>query len=76
MAKKAFDMMVWYDEDVYGKAWTKVEAETEEEARAIFLKAFEEGKEWDFDWDFHEKGGAGIRFSTEDIECRCYERKD
>ena len=38
MAK--FDMMVWYSEDEYGKAWTTIEADSEEEARAKFLKAF------------------------------------
>ena len=69
MAKKTFDMMVWYNEDAYGKAWTTVEAETEEEARAILTKTFDEGEEWDLEWDFHEKGSAGNYFNTEDITC-------
>ena len=28
MAKKTFDMMVWYTQDEFGKAWTTIEADT------------------------------------------------
>tara|TARA_R110002012_G_scaffold122367_2_gene272386 strand:+ start:2260 stop:2496 length:237 start_codon:yes stop_codon:yes gene_type:complete len=68
MAK--FDMMVWYTEEEYGKAWTTIEADSEEEARAIFLKAFDEGKEYQFDWEYHAKGGDGTYFDL-DNEIRC-----
>ncbi len=72
MAK--FDMMVWYSEDEYGKAWTTIEAGSEEEARAIFLKTFNEGKEYELDWEYHAKGGGGTQFDL-DTDIRCEERK-
>lgn len=68
MAK--FDMMVWYTEDEYGKAWTTIEAETEEEARAILDKAFQENKEYTLEWEYYAKGGGGATFDLES-EIRC-----
>lgn len=72
--KKVFDMMVWYSEDEYGKAWTTIEAASEEEARAKLAKAFDDGNHYELEWDFHAKGGCGIDFDLE-TEVRCIERK-
>ena len=69
-----FSMMVWYNSDEYGKAWTEIEAASEEEARAKFMKAFDDGKEYEFDWEFHAKGGGGEEFDLEDIQC--FERQE
>ncbi len=74
MAK--FDIMVWYTEEEYGKAWTTVEAETEEEARAILDKAFEDGEEYELEWEYHAKGGSGTEFDRHVEEPMCIERKD
>ena len=75
MAKKTFDMMVWYTENEFGKAWTTIEADTEEEARAIFQKAFDDNEEYTLEWEFNAKGGDGAYFDL-DCEIRCEERKD
>ena len=75
MAKKKFDMMVWYNEDEYGKAWTTIEADSEEEARAIFQKAFNDNEEYHLEWEFYAKGGGGAVFDLE-TEIRCEERKE
>ncbi len=75
MAKKAFDLMVWYTEEEYGKAWTTIEADTEEEARAILDKAFEDGEEHHLEWDYYAKGGSGTAFDP-DIEVFCKERRN
>ena len=72
MAK--FDMMVWYSEDEYGKAWTTIEADSEEEARAKFLKAFNEGKEHELEWEYYAKGGGGAEYDLE-TEIRCDQHK-
>ena len=72
MAK--FDMMVWYSKDEYGKAWTTIEADSEEEARAKFLKAFNEGKEHELGWEYYAKGGGGTEFDLE-TEIRCDQHK-
>ena len=69
MAK--FDMMVWYSEDEYGKAWTTIEADSEEEARAKLDKAFQEGEEYRLEWEYYAKGGGGTWFDlTSDILCQ------
>lgn len=60
--KRKFDVRVWYEENSYGKAWTTIEAETEEEALEILKKAHEEDTIWDMDWDYYDKGGEGITF--------------
>ena len=73
MAK--FDLMVWYTENEYGKAWTTIEAETEEEARALLAKAFNEGGEYELEWDYYAKGGGGTAFDP-DIEVLCKERRN
>lgn len=75
MTKKKFDMMVWYSEDEYGKAWTTIEADSEEEARAIFQKAFDEGKEFELEWEYYAKGGDGVYFDL-DSGIHCVETKD
>jgi hypothetical protein len=62
-------------EDEYGKAWTQVEANSEEEARAKLNKAFDDGKEYELDWDYYAKGGGGTQFDLE-IEVVCREVKD
>jgi hypothetical protein len=67
---KKFDMMIWYCEEQFGKAWTTVEAETEEEARAIFTKKFEDGKEYELEWDFYAKGGDTSFNLDDDIFCK------
>jgi hypothetical protein len=68
MAK--FDMMVWYNTDEYGKAWTTIEAETEEEARAIFKKACDAGEEYELEWEFYAKGGDTSLCLDDDIFCK------
>lgn len=73
MAK--FDLMVWYSEEEYGKAWTTIEADSEEEARAIFMKAFDDGKEYELDWEYYAKGGEGIEYDLE-TEIRCDKLKE
>ncbi len=73
MAK--FDMMVWYTEDEYGKAWTSIEADSEEEARAKLAKAFEDNEEYHLEWDYYAKGGGGTYFDL-DMEVVCREAKD
>jgi hypothetical protein len=73
MAK--FDMMVWYNEDEYGKAWTTIEADSEEEARAKFAKIFDEGEEYQLEWEYFAKGGSGMWYDLE-TEIRCQERKE
>ena len=73
--KKVFDMMVWYSEDEYGKAWTTIEADSEEEARAKLAKAFEDGEEYRLEWEYYAKGGGGAYFDLE-TEVRCVERKN
>jgi len=66
-----FDMMVWYTEDEYGKAWTTVEAETEEEARAILDKAFQKNEEYTLEWEYYAKGGGGTVFDPDnEVYCR------
>ena len=57
-----FDLCVYYTENEYGKAWTTVEADTEEEARAILQKSFDDNEEHDLDWDYYDKGGDGTVF--------------
>lgn len=69
-----FDMMVWYTEDEYGKAWTSIEADSEEEARAILTKAFDDGEEYHLEWDFYAKGGSGTSFDL-DSPILCQKRK-
>lgn len=73
MAK--FDMMVWYSEDEYGKAWTTIEADSEEEARAKLAKAFDEGEEYRLDWEYFAKGGSGTWFDLE-TEVLCQKQKE
>jgi len=73
MAK--FDLMVWYSEEEYGKAWTTIEADSEEEARAIFQKAFDDNEEYRLEWEFYAKGGGGIEFDLE-TEIRCDKLKE
>ena len=73
MAK--FEMMVWYTENEYGKAWTTVEAPSEEEARAKLNKTFEDNEEYNLDWEYYPKGGEGTVFDL-DIEVVCREAKD
>ena len=73
MAK--FDMMVWYSEDEYGKAWTTIEADSEEKARAIFQKAFDENKEYELEWEYYAKGGGGTYFDL-DNEILCQKQKE
>ena len=73
MAK--YDMMVWYSEDMYGRAWTTIEADSEEEARAIFQKAFDEGKEFELEWEYYAKGGGDTYFDL-DNEILCFEEPD
>ena len=72
MAK--FDLMVWYSEEEYGKAWTTIEADSEEEARAKFKKAFDDGLEYEFEWEYYAKGGGGTEFDLE-TEIRCDQHK-
>jgi len=67
--------MVWYSEEEYGKAWTTIEADSEEEARAIFMKAFDDGKEYELDWEYYAKGGGGIEYDLE-TEIRCDKLKE
>ncbi len=73
MAK--FDLMVWYTEDEYGKAWTTIEAETEEEARAILTKAFNDCEEYELEWEYYAKGGGGTVFDL-DNDIHCAKRRD
>ena len=63
MAK--FDMMVWYTEEEYGKAWTTIEADTEKEARAILEKTFNDGEEYRLDWEYFASGGGGTHFDLD-----------
>ncbi len=74
MAK--FDLMVWYTEEEYGKAWTTIEAETEEEARAIFNKAFDDNREYELEWEYYAKGGSGTEFNRDVEEPMCIKRKE
>ena len=73
MAK--YDMMVWYSEDMYGRAWTTIEADSEEEARAKLDKAFQEGGEYKLEWEYDAKGGRGSRFDLE-TKILCEKRKE
>ena len=73
MAK--FDMMVWYTEDEYGKAWTTIEADSEEEARAKFKKAFDDNEEHELEWEHYAKGGGGTEYNL-DNEIHCYKQKE
>jgi hypothetical protein len=73
--KKVFDMMVWYNAEEYGKAWTTIEAASEEEARAKLTEIFDNNDQYELEWEYHAKGGDGAYFDPE-IEVRCIERKD
>ena len=60
---KNFDICVYYNEDSYGKAYTTIQAETQEDAIAKLAKAELDGTIWHMDWDCYAKGGAGMEFA-------------
>ena len=62
-----FAITIWFSEEVYGKAYTQIEAANKEEAEAKFNKEIEAGNEFKMEWDYKIKDGGELIHDYEEV---------
>ena len=60
---KTFNIMMYYNEDEYGKAFFDIEADSKEEAWSKLKVLISNEEIYNEDIEFYAKGGAGVQFA-------------
>lgn len=62
-----FEVMLWFSETIYGKAYTRIKAANKEEAETKFNKELDEDKEFEMEWEYKVKGSDDLIYDYDDV---------